>query len=68
MSELTDRIEELELIEVRYRMLRLKIKSELGDFVAHWDSPDREKLLPVSDFYRISYVRSVLNFVGEVIE
>lgn len=60
MSNLVQRIEELEEIERKYNELKLAISEHLGYFVAAWDSNDADRL-PANKVAMINPVRNILN-------
>ena len=62
MSDLIDRIKELEAKELQLIGLRNKVYSELGGFIQAWDSGDPDAL-PANRQAMINDVRSVFDYV-----
>lgn len=60
MSDLIERIQELEEAERKYNELKLAISEHLGYFVAAWDSNDPDRL-PANKKAMINPVRNILN-------
>ena len=64
MSDLTDRIIELERIEARYESLLYKVREDLGTFIKGWDDPTGNSL-PANPVFKIALVRDLHKFVEE---
>lgn len=62
MSDLIERIQELERKETQFIGLRNLVYQELGNFIAAWDSGDPDRL-PVDKTAMINEVRRVFNYV-----
>ncbi|AXC37053.1 hypothetical protein VWJ25_05775 [Escherichia coli O157] len=62
MSDLIERIKELEEKELQLIGLRNKVYSELGGFIQAWDSGDPDAL-PANRQAMINDVRSVFDYV-----
>ena len=62
MSDLIERITELEEKEVKLINLKNKVYEELGQFIAAWDSGDPNQL-PTNHAAMINHVRRVFSFV-----